>query len=129
LIFVKEAALQEHPLQGEFALLARLEGPAVVPTPLMQTVKTYRQACRLCWQLRRVRNMTYRQLAAEAGLHYQHVTDYFNSDDKPKRRDLPGERIDAVEAVVGNSAISQHLAGRAKLTVLEEVQANARRAA
>jgi hypothetical protein len=115
-------------MQGEFPLLARMDGPAIVPTELMRTVTTYRQAVRLCWQLRRVRSMTFRQLAAEAGLHYQHVTDYFHADDKPSRRDLQAEKIDAVEAVLGNTAINQHLSSRSKLTVLEEMQASRRAA-
>ena len=121
--------MQEHPLQREFPLLARMEAPAVVPVELMRTVKTYRQACRLAWQLRRVRNLTFRQLAAEAGLIYQHVGDYFNDDDKPMRRDLPGDAVQAIEAVLGNTAISQWHAGRAQLTVLEEMQATRRAAA
>jgi len=120
--------LEDHPLQREFPLLARLEGPAVVPVELMRTVHTFRQACRLGWQLRRVRNMTFRQLAAEAGLHYQHVTDYFHPDDNPRRRDLPAEKIDAVEGALGNTAMSQHVAGRSLLTVLEEMQASRRAA-
>jgi hypothetical protein len=127
--FFKEAALQDHPLQGEFPLLARMEGPAIVPAELMRTITTYRQACRLAWQLRRVRNMTFRQLAAEADLHYQHVTDYFHQDDMPRRRDLPAAKKDAVEAVLGNTAISQFLNRGARFTVLEELQANARAAA
>jgi hypothetical protein len=117
--------------QAELPLLARMEGPAVVPPELMRTVRSYRQAVRLCWQLRRLRRMTFRQLAAECDLTHQHVGDYFNADDLPRRRSLPGEAIAIVEAVLGNTAISQFTAQRARLTVLEEVQAaaHARRAA
>lgn len=119
----------ETHLQAEFPLLARLEGPAVVPAELMRLATTYRQAVRLCWQLRRVRNLTLRQLAAECDLVHQHVGDYLNPDDKPTRRSLPGDAVAAVEAVLGNTAITQWHAARACLTVLEEVQCARRVAA
>lgn len=116
--------MEDHvTLQREFPLLARMEGPAIVPPELMRTVKTYRQAVRLCWALRRLRNLTFRQLAAECGLIYQHVGDYFNSDDKPGRRELPAEAVRSVEALLGNTAISQWHARNAQFTVLEELQA------
>ena len=116
--------MEEHvTLQREFPLLARMEGPAVVPPELMRTVKTYRQAVRLCWALRRLRTLTFRQLAAECGLIYQHVGDYFNPDDKPGRRDLPPGATSVVESVLGNTAISQWHARNARFTVLEEIQA------
>ena len=115
--------MDQHVLQREFPLLARMEGPAVVPPELMRTVKTYRQAVRLCWALRRTRNLTFRQLAAECGLVYQHVGDYFNVDDKPGRRELPAEGVKPVELVLGNTAISQWHARNALFTVLEELQA------
>jgi hypothetical protein len=111
--------------QRELPLLGRMEGPAIVPTEIMRTVRTYRQAVRLCWQLRRLRNLTFRQLAAEADLPHQHASDYFNADDSKHRRDLPGDRVAAVEAVLGNTAVSQWHAGQALLTVIEEAQADA----
>lgn len=104
-------------------LLARLEGPSVVPEHLVRLATTYRQAVRLCWALRRVRNMTLRQLAAEAGLIHQHVGDYLTPDDKPGRRDLPGGAVEAFECIAGNTFISQWHAMRASLTVLEQLQA------
>ena len=113
----------DHQLQREFPLLARMEGPSVVPDSLMRLATTYRGAVRLCWQLRRVRNMTMRQLAAEAGVPHQHVSDYFNPDDRPSRRDLPGRAVEAVETVLGNTAVSQWHAARARFTVLEVLQA------
>ena len=105
-------------------LLGRLEGPAVVPAHLIKTCRTYRDAVRLCWELRRVRGMTLRQLAAEAGLIYQHVTDYLHADGKPGRRDLPGKHIKQYECACGNTAVSQWVAMNAVLTVLEELQAS-----
>lgn len=76
------------------------------------------------WQLRVIKNMTLKLLAERAGLTYQHVTDYFNADDKPTRRDLPAKHVAIVEYVLGNTLISQWLAMKAGLTVVEEVQAN-----
>lgn len=114
----------ETALQLKLPLLGRLDGPSVVPSNYLKTIKTYRQAVRLCWALRRVHYMSQRQLAAEAGLTFQHVSDYLNDDDKPMRRDLPGARIAAFESVSGNTAISQWLASRSHLTVLEQMQAD-----
>lgn len=123
--------MQDPTTQRELPLLSRLEGPAVVPPELMRHARTYRQAVRLCWALRRLRNLTFRQLAAEAVLVHQHVGDYFNPDDRKHRRDLPGDAVAAVEGVLGNTAISQWHAQQARLTVIEEAQAEAlaRRAA
>lgn len=103
-----------------------MEGPAIVPAEIMRTARSYREAVRLCWQLRRVRSLTFRQLAAEAGLVHQHVGDYFNADDKRHRRDLPGGAVLVVESVLGNTAISQWHAMGAQFTVLEVLQAAAR---
>ncbi len=105
-------------------LLGRLEGAAIVPPYLMKTCRSYRDAVRLCWELRRVRRMTQRQLAADAGLIPQHVTDYLNKDDKPSRRDLPARLIKDFEDVCGNTAVSQWVAANSVLTVLEELQAS-----
>lgn len=109
--------------QLEFPLLARLDGPHVAPTYYVQRCKSYREAVRMCWALRRVHHMTQRQLAVEAGLRPQLITDYLNADDKPQRRDLPAERIACFESVCGNTVITQWVAARAALTVLEEMQA------
>ena len=118
--------MEEMTMQMEFPLFQRMEGPSVVPYELLRTAKTYRQAVRLCWGLRRIKKVTFRQLAAECGLIYQHVGDYFNADDKPGRRDLPGERVRVVEEFLGNTAISQWHARNVGLTVLEEMQAGRR---
>jgi hypothetical protein len=84
---------------------------------------TYRAAVRAAWELRRVPLMTRQQLATEAELYPQHVTDYLAEDDKPGRRDLPADAVARFEGVVGNTLVSQWLAAQSKLTVLEEVQA------
>lgn len=109
--------------QLELRLLARMEGAAVVPPSLLQGITTYRQAVRLCWALRRVKGMRPADLAAHCGLVRQHVSDYLNPDDARGRRDLPAEAIEDVEDFCGNTAITQFLASRARLTVIEEMQA------
>lgn len=104
-------------------LLGRLDGPSTAPTQLVSVIKDYRHAVRVAWRVRRIQYATQRQLAAEAELYAPHVSDYLNQDDKPTRRSLPAECIPAFEAFVGNTVVSQWLASRAKLTVLEELQA------
>ena len=118
----------EAPAQREMPLLVRLDGPAVVPPEYLRAARTYREACRLAWQLRRVKSLTFRALAERCDLVYQHVGDYFNPDDGKHRRDLPGDAVRAIEQELGNTAISQWHAAQAQLTILEEVQAMRRAA-
>lgn len=114
-----------HPMdQLEFPLLGRLDAPSTAPNQWVRMARNYRQAVRLSWKLRRVSSMTRQQLATEAELYPQHVTDYLHEDDKPQRRDLPADAIARFEAVVGNTLVSQWVAGRSKLTILEEMQAS-----
>ncbi len=115
-------------LQRELPLLCRLDGPSIVPAQVVRTARTYREAVRLCRAISPRSRITLRQLAEEAGLPPQHVSDYFNPDDKFSRRDLPGDKVAAVELALGNSAISQWHALQAQLTVLEELQAAGRSA-
>jgi hypothetical protein len=113
-----EAPMTQLELKG---LLCRLDAPSVVDPKLVAECKTYRDAVRLCWRLRRVHYMTFAQLAAEAGLYAPHVSCYLS--EQPKKRDLPGSAVRAVEWVLGNTAISQFHAMQARLTCLEELQA------
>jgi hypothetical protein len=114
--------------QPELRMLGRLDAPSVVHPSLIAMCKTYRQAVQLCWQMRRVRNMTKKTLAEIAGLYAPHVTCYL-SDDAKTRRDLPGGNVKLFEAACGNTAISQLHAMNAKLTCVEEMQARAQEAA
>lgn len=107
--------------QLQLRLLCRIDGPSVVPATSLTPCKTYREAVRLCWQLRRVRNMTQARLAEEAGLYAPHVTGYLH--DNNRQRDLPGQAVARFEMACGNTAITQWMALQAKLTVLEEIQA------
>lgn len=109
--------------QQSLPLLGRLDRACVAPTQYVLMCKTYREAVRMCWGLRRVHHMTRRQLAHEAGLRPQFVSDYLHSDDKPTRRSLPADQIAAFEAVVGNTLVTQWVAAQQSLTVLEEMQA------
>lgn len=107
--------------QMQLRLLCRLDAPSVVPPKMVSQCRTYREAVKLCWELRRVRNMTQRRLAEEAGLYAPHVSCYLGASNS--QRDLPAEAIRRFELACGNTAISQWLALGAQLTVLEEVQA------
>lgn len=94
----------------------------VVPAQVIDGLRSYRQACRLAWKLRRVRNLTQRDLAAQAGLYTSHCSDYFSLHEG--RRELPAKKVGLVEAVLGNTVISQWLARQSQLTVLEELRAD-----
>lgn len=109
--------------QLEFPLMGRIDAPSVAPEQWIRMAKTYRQAVRLSWALKRVHKMTRAQLAAEAELYPQHVTDYLHEDDKPSRRDLPADAIARFEAVMGNTLVSQWIAAQSQLTVLEQITA------
>lgn len=114
--------------------MARLDAPSVVAPQLVQRCTGYRHAVRLAFTLGRVQGTNrlrlQRLLAEAAGAPASHVSDWLNADDKPGRRDLPAHRIPAFEAHVGNTLVSQCLAARARLTVLEELQCeNQRKAA
>ena len=102
-------------------LLCRLDAPSVVPPDVVARCDSYREAVRLCWDLRRVRNMTKRQLAEVAGLYAPHVTCYLESG--ARQRDLPGHAVRGFEWACGNTAVSQWHSLQAKLTVVEEMQA------
>jgi hypothetical protein len=92
------------PLLGGVVQSQRL----VVPIEVLRSISTYREACRVAWDLRRVRNLTRASLAEQAELYVPHVSDYFSA--LPTRRELPARHIAAVESVLGNTAISQWLA-------------------
>lgn len=92
----------------------------VVPHEVVRKLETYRDACRLAWDLRRNRHLTMRTLAELANLYAPHVSEYFSA--RPDKRELPARHIAAVERVIGNTIISQWLAMRSELTVIEELQ-------
>lgn len=108
--------------QMELALLGRLDAPSVVAPDLVKHCRTYRDAVKLCWQMRRVRNMTQKTLAEEAGLYPPHVSGYLMDKAKPTARELPGSKVPEFQAACGNTAISQWMSLQGQLTVLEEMQ-------
>lgn len=108
--------------QIEMPLLQRINGPDIVPSSMLTRAKTYREAVRCCWSLRRVK-WTPGTLSAHYEFTRQHVSDWLNPDDRPTRRSLPGECVQRFESAMGNTFISQWFAMRAQLTVLEEMQA------
>lgn len=114
--------------QLELKLMGRLDGPSVVPPQYMTGLPSgragYRAACRLAWQIKRVKRATHAQLAAECGLYASHVSDYLHKDDGPKRRDLPAHAVHAFNAFVGNTLLSQWMAMHDGLTVIEELTAS-----
>ena len=114
--FSMKALMEQLPLR----LLCRLDAPSVVPPKSIATCTSYRQAVKLCWELRKVRYMTQAQLASEAGLYAPHVSGYLK--DGKVKRDLPGNAVRAFEWVCGNTAITQWHNAQAKLTCLEELQ-------
>jgi hypothetical protein len=105
--------------QMHLSLLCRLDAPAVVPPALLAQCKTYRDAVKLCWELRQVRNLTGKLLAERAGLYPSHVSCYLK--DGKRQRDLPGWAVKGFEWACGNTAISQWHNVNAKLTVVEEM--------
>jgi hypothetical protein len=99
-------------------MLTYYEGPRPVSPEVLAGVLTYREAVRVCWQLRTRRNMTQRVLAEESLLYASHVTDYLS--DKDAKRELPAKHVAAFEVACGNRVISQWLAREAHLTILEQ---------
>lgn len=89
----------------------------------IQQCKTYRQAVRLSWDLRRNKGMTKRTLAEITGAYPSHISDYLAKDDKPKRRNLKAEDLHVWALAVGNYGVQQWLAKQDQLTILEELQA------
>lgn len=108
------------PLLGGLVQRQRL----VVPPEVVMGIKGWRHACRLAWKLRYPR-ITQRTLAELVpGLYQSHVSDYFAL--RTDRRELPAKHVGTVEAVIGNTVMSQWLAQQGKLAVLEEMQAERR---
>ncbi len=97
-----------------------------LPPQAIDGLTDYRHACRMAWKLRQIKGMTRRTLAELSGLYPSHVSDYFSVNES--KRDLPADRIAAVEAILGNTCISQYLAHCSGLTVLEEIAAGRRAA-
>jgi hypothetical protein len=104
--------------QLSLPMLTVYTGPRLVDAEVVSACKSYRQAVRACWMLRSRRNLTQRLLAQEAGLYSSHITDYVSEDET--KRELPAKHVNEFELACGNRFISQWLARRANLTILEQ---------
>lgn len=99
--------------------------PALVIPRLLRRARTYRQAVRWCWRLRRPTGLLLVDISQEFRFVRPHLTDYVNRDDRSRRRDLPAKRIADFEQACGNAFISQWIAMRAGLPVLQAERAAA----
>lgn len=109
--------------QLEFPLLERLNAPSVAPEHWVRYCKTYRDAVRTAWTLRRIKGAKPADMARDMKFIAQHISDWLAKDNKPKRRNLPAHHIPDFELYVGNTLVTQWIASHAKLTVLEEITA------
>ena len=98
-------------------MLTVYEGPRLVDHDAVKAARSYREAVRLCWDLRHRKNLPKTLLAQESGIYASHATDYLSDDES--RRELPAKHIAAFEVSCGNRAISQWLSAQAHLTILE----------
>ncbi|MBU9236217.1 helix-turn-helix transcriptional regulator [Burkholderia multivorans] len=114
--------MSELPLLG-----GAVSSPTFLSDEDVARCQSFREVVRLSWANRRVKGMTQRTLGELIGAYPAHVSDYLHGDDKPSRRDLPADRLNAWASVVGNWGVQQWLVRQAKLTLMEEVIA--RRAA
>lgn len=105
-------------MQLNLPMLTYYAGPRLISQEVLAGVLSYREAVRVCWELRNRRHLTRRVLAEEAGLYASHVSDYLSDQDE--KRELPAKHIAAFEVACGNRAISQWLARQANLTILEQ---------
>ena len=107
--------------QYELPLIGLVPTPTFASDAEMSLCKSYREAVRLSWQLKKSKNMT-RALAAEAaGLYPSHVSDYLHPDDKPSRRDLPMDKVRDWCLVMGNWVVLQYITRDAQLNIMEEM--------
>lgn len=105
--------------QLKLNMLTVYDAPRLIDTELIAACPDYRGAVRACWDLRTRRSLTMRQLAEEAGLYASHVTDYLSAKPGARRRSLPADSIDQVEISCGNRFISQWIAHRARLPLVD----------
>jgi hypothetical protein len=115
-----------HPRQLSLNMLTYYQAPVMVSAAEVDAIKTYRGAVLACWAKRNRPHLTKRQLAEEVGCYASHITDYLSDD--PAKRDLPARHIAEFEGACGNRFISQWIARRSELTVLEEFQHQRRQA-
>lgn len=111
-------------MQLHLPMLTVYDGPRLVEPSQILEISSYREAVRMCWDLRTRPHLTKRLLASDAGLYSSHVSDYISPD--PSKRELPAKHVAAFEVQCGNRVISQWLAAQAHLTIMEQFIAQRR---
>ncbi|MFP3277442.1 MAG: XRE family transcriptional regulator [Paraburkholderia sp.] len=95
-----------------------------LPREQVEACATFRDACVLAWKSRTHPGMTETYLAAVCDLTQQHVSEYFQVDERDekgrKRRQLPADKVGAVQEQLGNCAIGQWLARDMAVRLVEE---------
>lgn len=94
----------------------------LAPPWAVRLCKSYREACRLAWMLRRTPNLTRISLATAVGLPNTRISDFLSPDDSGKKRDLPASRIAPFGVALGCTAVSQWMTWRGEVTVIEELK-------
>jgi predicted XRE-type DNA-binding protein len=93
--------------QRELPLVALLRGPEQVRDDILRTFGDYEEAAftyavRWAWDHRRVKDMTQARASELMGIQAPHFSNILSG-----KKYLPVQKINAFEAVVGNSAVSQ----------------------
>jgi hypothetical protein len=95
-----------------------------LPREDIEACATFRDACVLAWKNRKHQGMTETYLAAVCDLTQQHVSEYFQDDERDekgrKRRQLPADKVGVVQEQLGNCAIGQWLARDMAVRLVEE---------
>lgn len=95
-----------------------------LPRGEIEACKTFRDACVLAWKSRQHPGMTETYLASVCDLTQQHVSEYFQADERDekgrKRRQLPADKVGVVQEQLGNCAIGQWLARDMAVRLVEE---------
>jgi len=94
----------------------------LAPPWAVRLCRSYRQACRLAWELRGRKNMTRSALAAAVGVPPSRISDYLSRDDSGSKRDLPAGHVAAFQRALDNTAVSQWLCNSGQVTVIEEIR-------
>lgn len=105
--------------QQQLPMLTVYQGPKLVGSDVVYSVKSYREAVQKCFELRTRPRMSNALIAEEVGCCASHIGDYVTTQERKTRRDLPAEHIQAFEVSMGNRLITQWLAAQANLTILE----------
>lgn len=110
-----------HPPQSGRDQAPRLR---FLPREQIEACATFRDACVLAWKSRTHPGMTETYLAAVCDLTQQHVSEYFQADERDekgrKRRQLPADKVGVVQEQLGNCAIGQWLARDMAVRLVEE---------